>query len=180
MNKQLINGCINNERAAQKAVYHALFDQMFRVCHRFLDNRQDVEEVVNQGFLKAFVNIRSYQGAGAFEGWVRRIMVRQALDFLKSQRKYKETQSQSYSGQEYHASVPNSALAELGMKELLALVHALPPMTRAVFNLYAIEGYAHKEIAEELGISANTSRWHLNAARKQLQEALVAQKTEQR
>ena len=177
MDTQLINGCMDNDRAAQKAVYKALFDQMYRVCYRFLDNQQDVEEVVNQGFLKVFVNIRSYRGSGAFEGWVRRIMVRQALDFLKSQRKYKETQSQSYDGNEVAASVPNDAFANLGMHELLALVHELPPMTRAVFNLFAMEGYPHKDIATELGITANTSRWHLNAARKQLQQALLAQKT---
>ncbi len=164
----LIKGCIKEDRQSQSRLYQLLAPKMFVVCLRYCHNREEAEETLQEGFLKAFEYIHQFKFAGSFEGWVRKIMVNCALQ------KYRST---SY----MHAvmDIDNTAvmqmgnediLAQMGSKELLNMVQQLPPSYRLVFNLYVFEGLKHREIAKLMGISEGTSKSNLSDARAILQK----------
>ena len=149
-----------------------LYGHMLVVCRRYARNEDDAFEILNTGFLKMFRNLKKYQsmGKGSFEGWVKRIMINSALDHLRSLKSYLERMNFDYeaeTGQE-----TNMGLYNLEVEELYRMLEDITPMSRTVFNLYALDGYSHKEIAEKLGISVGTSKWHLYIGRQQLQEQL--------
>jgi len=164
----LIARCLNNERSAQKALYDKYKQDMYGVCRRYIKDDLDAEDAMIQGFYKAFTRLEQYSGQGSFGGWLRRIMINEALMFL---RKFNLNLSLEKAKQVASAEVNmEQTFAE---QDILKLLDKLPAGYRAVFNLYAIEGYAHKEIAEELGISVNTSKSQLLKARKRLQQLLT-------
>ncbi|KAB2917982.1 MAG: RNA polymerase sigma factor [Bacteroidetes bacterium] len=169
MNEQLIDLCRNNDRKAQKRLYEYFFGKMYAVCLRYVKQEDDALEVLNAGFFKVFKNIAQFKNQGSFEGWVKRIVINTALDFIKEHKNYNQN---IYPNTEYldiyNGSTDNSVISKFNMQELTAMINQLPPMAKAVFNMYAIDGYSHKEISDQLNISEVTSRTYLHAARQKL------------
>jgi RNA polymerase sigma-70 factor (ECF subfamily) len=169
----LLERCIRGERKAQYELYKLCYGILMAVCFRYERNKEDAEFLLNKAFLKILNNLESYSPSVPFEAWIRRITINTAIDeYRKSQRSkvdYVEEPMQlaSLSEMDY-----NEAEKRFDAEELLALVQKLPPVSQKVFNLYIIDGYNHKEIAEQLGMSEGTSKWHLSSARKKLQEMM--------
>ena len=169
--KQLVQKCIKGERHSQGDLYALLAPKMFVVCLRYSRNREEAEEVLQEGLMKVFDHLQQFKFAGSFEGWVRKIMVNCAL--------------QKYRGKpQLHAIVNieevrteqgdmENIYSRLEAKELVALVQSLPPAYRMVFNLYVFEDMKHREIADHLGISEGTSKSNLSDARAILQKAVT-------
>ena len=168
---QLIEGLIAQNRNAQKWLYDRYAPLMFSVCKRYLHSREDAEEALGSGLFKVFTQIDSYSGAGSFEGWVRRIVVNEALMMLRKH------QSLVFPGDDQNISNEADGFsieAELSAREILELLNQLPNGYRTIFNLYVIEGYKHQEIADLLGISINTSKSQLILAKEKLRTLLKA------
>lgn len=166
----LIRACQRGDAAAQREVYTRFSRRMLGVCTRYLKDPMEAEDVMISGFVRLFEKIEQFQFAGSFEGWIRRIMVNEALQQI---RRSHHLQLETNVEEVYHdAAVWHLDSDELEVADLLALVNQLPDGYRTVFNLYAIEGYSHKEIAEQLSISESTSKSQLSRARALLQERL--------
>lgn len=165
---ELIAGCQKADSKAQKALYEQYASKMYGVCMRYLKNDMDAEEALLNGFMKIYQHVNRFEGKGSFEGWVRRIMVNEALAFLRK----KEPLHMAIEDSHIQVAGASGADHDLAEGELMELLHALPAGYRAVFNLYAIEGYSHKEIADMLGITEGTSKSQLSKARAMLQRRL--------
>lgn len=167
---ELINGCINDDRRAQELLYKQFYGAMSTICLRYTRNQEDAIEVLHNGFLKVYKNIHTYDATKAsLYTWIRTIVVNSAIDFIRQRGKF-------YNHMELEKAeepaIDADAVQRMSARELLRLVQQLTPATQGVFNLYVIEGYNHREIANLLGISEGTSKWHLSEARKQLQQLL--------
>ena len=166
---QLITALKRGESRAHKLVYERYAGKMLAVCTRYCANRADAEEVMLDGFMRVFEKIEQFRLEGSFEGWIRRVMVTESLMFLRKTKQWR----QKLPIEEVEVE-PNYEWADAALNEsdLLRLVNQLPDGYRTVFNLYAIEGYNHAEIAETLGISEGTSKSQLSRARSLLQVGL--------
>lgn len=167
---KLIESCIKGDRAAQKALYDRLAPRMFPLCIRYVGDRTLAEDILQDGFVTLFTRLESYKGEGSFEGWARRIFVTTALMSLRKKDALK--MSDDLEAARGLKTDTASQVQNIGYKELMELIMTLPPGFRTVFNMYAIEGYSHKEISEMLGISETTSRTQLSRARAWLQERI--------
>jgi len=168
--ESLIIGCQKDNRKAQHEVYDWLAPKMLTICRRYIKDVNEAESIMITGFMKVFDKIGQFSGEGSFEGWVRRIMVNESLLYIRKNRgMYIEVDI------EYADTTPNYSLASenLDAEELLNLINSLPIGYRTVFNMFAIEGYSHKEIAESLAISENTSKSQLSRARRMLQTHII-------
>jgi RNA polymerase sigma factor (sigma-70 family) len=157
------------DRQAQKMLYDRYAGLLFSVCRRYLWSREDAEEAVETGFFKIFTQIDAYQGMGSFEGWMRRIMVNEALMCLRKR------QSLVFPGAEWEPPEQEDGFnieADISAREIMALIEELPPGYRTVFNLYVLEGFKHHEIADTLGISINTSKSQLILAKERMRQLL--------
>ena len=169
--KQLIKGCINNDRKAQKALYEKYSKRMMTVCLRYVKNMEDAQDLLQEGFIKLFMNIHTYMGEGLFDGWVRKIFVNCALEQLRRQDVLKNVDDIDEINYE---DIPDeSTISHLTAEEIMAYVHMLPDGFRTVFNMFAIEGYSHKEIGDKLNIAESTSRSQYARARKMLQKMIL-------
>jgi len=170
--KELIQGCVDNDRRSQSELYKRYFTMMSGVAMRYCHSEDEVLQAVNYGFLKVLQNISKYRDEFALATWIRRIVVNHLIDEYR--KSIKELKNVSIDELEVHEEVSTLNLAEYNYseKELRAMLNELPDATRTVFNLYSIEGYKHTEIAERLQISAGTSKWHVSDARKRLAEML--------
>ncbi len=167
---KLIESCIKGDRASQKALYDRLAPRMFPLCMRYVGDRIQAEDILQDGFITLFMRLDSYKGDGSFEGWARKIFVTTALMSLRKKDALKiSDELDTVRGMK--DDLPSQG-QNLGYKELLKLVMELPAGFRTVFNLYAIEGYSHKEIGEMLGITETTSRTQLSRARVLLQNKI--------
>lgn len=167
---KLIEACMKGDRAAQKALFDRLAPRMFPLCIRYVGDRALAEDILQDGFITLFTKLDSYKGEGSFEGWARRIFVTTALMSLRKKDALKMSDDLEMArGLKTETS---SQVQDIGYKELMELIMTLPPGFRTVFNLYAVEGYSHKEIAEMLGITETTSRTQLSRARIWLQERI--------
>lgn len=167
---QFIQECIAGKRQAQNLLYTQFAPKMFGVCLRYAKNRQEAEEILQEGFVQVFRSMHSFKFAGSFEGWVRKIMVFCAIQhYRKIPKMYSVTDVESLGCAEPDTE---NILAGLYQKELLGMVQALPPVYRIVFNLYVFEGLKHREIANQLGISEGTSKSNLYDAKRLLQKAV--------
>ena len=168
----MIQGCLRNERRAQRAVYDRFSPLMLAVARRYTARDDDAEDVLVTAFFKVFDKIKSFSQNGSFEGWIRRIVVNEALMLLRKNHALKQASEIGDVNPQYFASaaVASEALAEA---DILEQLDQLPPGCRTVFNLYVIEGYKHREIAEQLDISINTSKSQLILAKKRLREQLL-------
>ena len=167
---KLIASCIKGDRAAQKALYDRLAPRMFPLCIRYVGDRTVAEDILQDGFITLFTHLESYKGDGSFEGWARRIFVTTALMSLRKKDALK--MSDDLEAAKGLKTETASQIQNIGYQELMKLIMTLPPGFRTVFNMYAIEGFSHKEISEMLGISETTSRTQLSRARVWLQNKI--------
>ena len=167
---ELIDGCRRRENSAQRELYEMYASKMYALCYRYVHHSMEAEDILVTAFTKVFERIDQYRGDGSFEGWIRRIMVNEALTYIRRNRSvYLETEIEEADRHPDYQQLSDHLEAE----DLLKMIEALPPGYRVVFNLYAIDGFTHKEIAEHLGISENTSKSQLSRARNYLQKLLV-------
>ena len=164
--QKLIRLCRKGDRVAQKALYDQLASKMFPVCIRYAGDRTVAEDLLQDGFVTLFSRLDSYKGEGSFEGWARRIFVNTALMYLRKKDALK--MSDDLENARNLTSESTSQIQDVGYKELMKLVTSLPAGFRTVFNLYVIEGYTHKEIAERLGVSVQTVNYRIQQAVKLL------------
>lgn len=167
---KLIEGCQSGNRKAQEMLYRLFSAKMLGVCLRYATDKMEAEDMLQNGFIKVFGNIKAYRGEGSFEGWVRRIMVHSSIEYYRRHHKMIQLVETDPAGAE--PSVDAAAGSSLEAKDLLAMIQTLPPGYRLVFNLYALEGYAHKEIGEMLHISEGASKSQLSRARAILKEMI--------
>lgn len=168
--QELISRCQQEDRQAQRALYDRFAPVMFSVCRRYIQVYEDAEDVLAEAFYKVFTNIGQYKGEGSLEGWVRRIVVNEALMFLRKNHALRhavEIDPRMEMADEI------TVVDELAAREILELLDQLPTGYRTVFNLYVLEGFKHREIADALNISINTSKSQLILAKKRLQELLA-------
>lgn len=169
MDNDLIECCKRGDSAAQRSIFNLISPRMLVVCRRYLSDKSEAEEVMTAGFLQVFSKIGQFRNEGSFEGWVKKIMVNEALGFLRKKRSLFLFSELDGAIGEQEPIPPDNALL---MEELLGLISSLPDGYRTVFNLYAIEGYSHQEIAELLGIEESTSKSQLSRARDLLRQRL--------
>jgi RNA polymerase sigma factor (sigma-70 family) len=172
----LIAACLRGDPRAQRQLYNQFAGLMLTVCRRYLKRQEDAEEALLLGFAKVFRALPTFRQEGSFEGWVRRIMVNEALMELR-RREPLHLSFEDFAQPENLAATPATADMQLQAEELLALLQELPTGYRTVFNLYALEGYSHPEIAEALGITEGTSKSQLSKARAMLQRRLSTSST---
>ncbi|RMG85236.1 MAG: sigma-70 family RNA polymerase sigma factor [Bacteroidetes bacterium] len=167
--KELIEACKKEAPAAQKMLWDRYSPTMFGVCKRYVKNREDAEDILVSGFFKVMTKIDQYSGQGSFEGWIRRVIVNEALMHLRKKKKGAFTFEINENIDHVTEVTVEDDLQE---RDILNLLHQLPNGYRTVFNLYVLEGYKHREIADLLGISINTSKSQLILAKKRLGELL--------
>ncbi len=170
--ENLITACIRKERWAQKALYEEHYPKMMGVCLRYAGNQDEALDILHEGFIKVFKNLNRYEPGTSLNSWIRRIMVNTAIDYYRKMvRRRTEDIETAYD----LSAADADALSRISEQEILQAIQELSPAYRAVFNLYIIEGYSHKEIADLLKITESTSRSNLVKARLKLQEALLRQ-----
>lgn len=161
--KQLIKKCLKGDAAAQKQLYTLHASQMLGVCYRYTKSLQDAEDVLQEGFIKVFRFLSQYTGEGEVGAWIRRIMVNTALNFLKRNKKYQY--EMVFDSKELHVVSQDDPVMILQAKDIAELIRQLPIGYQTIFNLYAVEGFTHREIGQMMGISENTSRSQYMRAR---------------
>lgn len=165
-----IEGAKRGDRKSQKAIYDALSGKMYAICLRYMGEKEAALDILQDGFVTLFSKLDTYTGVGSFEGWARKIFVNTALMSLRKKDILKNTED--VASARYISSDEPSAIQKIGYNDLLKMISELPPGFRTVFNMYVIEGYSHKEIAEALNISETTSRSQLQRARVLLQSKI--------
>jgi len=169
--EDLVKRCKANERKAQELLYKQFASKMLGVCLRYATDRMEAEDMLQNGFIRVFQKMADYRGDGSFEGWVRRIMVHSSIEYYRKHHKMLTVADLESVGKE--PSVDPVAASRLNANDLMALIQQLSPGYRMVFNLYAIEGYSHKEIGEIMGISEGASKSQLSRARAILKEQIT-------
>jgi len=180
----LISECARGSEKYCRLLFEKYYGRMLNVCRRYARDRDEAWDMLQEGFIRVFKNLRQFDGRGSFEGWIRRIMVTSSINYLK---KFHQNGSVDYVDREVLASMESAetssvynvhSSSEANAEALLKLVQQLPTVYRMVFNLYAIEGYSHAEIATMLSINESTSRSNLAKARQKLQSRMSARSTD--
>jgi len=174
LDEQLISDCLAGKPSAQKALYERFSRKMMGVCLRYSNSHEEAQDVLQDAFVKVFEKLGTYSGNGSFEGWVRRIFVNTSLDHYRKSKMERQTQDIDDVG--YALASGEDIVSDITAKDLLEILKKIPPGYRMVFNLYVIEGYSHKEIAEELNITENTSKSQFSRARTYLLNVLEKQR----
>lgn len=168
----IIAGCIHNDPSAQRELFNRYSPKMLSVCYRYAYNRADAEDMLQEGFIKVFLQIQTFKNKGSFEGWIRRIIVHTSINYLKKHKKFNDTVDITLSDANFvlrEESIP----AIIQAKYIIECIRMLPMGYRTVLNLYAIEGYSHKEIASMLSIEESTSRSQYTRAKSLLESLLI-------
>ncbi len=165
----IISGCKKGDSRSQEALYRLVAPVMYALCLRYGGNADDAGDIMQDGFIKVFSKIGQYSGKGSLEGWIRRIMINTALERYRGQVHMESLEDKA---DQVSGVAGDETLEEITADEISNVISELSPKYRMVFNLYAIEGYSHKEISEMLGISEGTSKSNLSRARSVLQEKL--------
>jgi len=170
----ILQGCLRNDATAQKELYNRYSPKMLTVCYRFAHNREDAEDMLQEGFIKVFSQMHTFENRGAFEGWIRRIIVHTCINVLKKNRKFHENLDiiHATSIMVREELIPSIIQA----KQIIECIRMLPIGYRTVLNLYAIEGYSHREIAGMLDIEESTSRSQFTRAKAMLEDILIKKK----
>ncbi|HXS57105.1 MAG TPA: sigma-70 family RNA polymerase sigma factor [Hanamia sp.] len=170
----MLQGCLDNLATAQEALYNYFSPKMLGVCYRYARNREDAEDMLQEGFIKVYSQIHQFRGSGALEGWIRRIIVHTCINNIKKNKKFSDSVDL------IHASSlqinENNIPSMLQAKQVVECIRLLPIGYRTVLNLYAIEGFSHKEIGGILDIEESTSRSQYTRARSLLEEILIKKK----
>lgn len=169
--QELAKGCIEGNREAQKALWKLHSRKMMAVCLRYCDSREEAEDVLQDGFIKVFEKMNQWQGSGPLGGWIRTVVVNTALTHIRSRNKWKN--SVDLDKAEELDAEETDALSMMNETSLLGLIEKMPSGYKAVFNLFAVEGYGHKEIGDLLGISENTSKTQFLKAKNWLKKNLA-------
>ena len=170
--KDIVVGCIQGKSSAQRKLFDAYSRLLLGVCNRYAANTEEAEDIMQEGFVKIFLNIKEFKGEGSLVAWMRRIMINTAITHYHKMRKHRyhddldEVRESKFEDQDWSE-------AEFTREELFNVIHRMPEGYRMVFNLYAVEGYKHREIAEILNIDENTSKSQYSRARRWLQERLI-------
>lgn len=167
----ILQGCLKNDASAQRELYNHYSPKMLAVCYRFAHNREDAEDMLQEGFIKVFLQIKSFENRGSFEGWIRKIIIHTCINILKKNKKFNESVDiiHANSIQVREENIPSIIQA----KQVVECIRLLPIGYRTVLNLYAIEGYSHKEISVMLDIEESTSRSQYTRARAILEDILI-------
>jgi RNA polymerase sigma factor (sigma-70 family) len=175
--EELVRGCVKKDPAAQRVLFERFSRKMMGVCIRYADRREEADDMLQNGFIKVFEKIEMFKSLGSLEGWIRRIMVNESLTYLRKNKAAK----MNIDIEDAKYLVPgNSHVGEaINEKDLLKMIQQLPTGFRTVFNMYAIEGYSHKEIAEQLGITEGTSKSQYSRAKTHLQGMLQEETSKQ-
>lgn len=165
----LITACLREERWAQKLLYETYYGRLLGVCLRYSNNSEDARDILNEGYVKVFRYLERYKVGTSLECWMRRIMINTSIDYYRKELRHR---ADDLDAAQYKISEDCDVDSNYAAQEILKVVQLLPPAYRTVFNLYAIEGYSHKEVALSLGITESTSRSNLVKARVKLKELL--------
>jgi len=172
--EQLIDGCKARNPLSQRHLYEKYSRKMMGVCMRYTNNRDEAEDVLQDGFVKVFEKISSFQSQGSFEGWLRRIFVNTALDNIRKNKEHNLLADIDQVG--YSLDAGTNVESDLNAEELLTILNKIPAGYKVVFNMFVIEGYSHKEIADELGVSESTSKTQFLRAKAYLMKVMQKQK----
>ena len=164
---ELIALAVENNLHAQQKIYSKFSPKMLGVCRQYIKDIHQAEDIMITAFMKVFTNLKNFEHKGSFEGWIRRIMVNECISFIRVQKKVKFIEDEEWFEESF-----NNIDSQFTVEEIQFLIDNLPDGYKMIFNLYAIEGYQHKEIAEMLKISEGTSKSQLSHARKTLQEQI--------
>ena len=167
---QLIKGCVRGDRKSQETVYRMYAKDLYAVCLSYANDASMAQDMLQEGFMKVFRSIKTFDNKGSFEGWVRRIVVNTAIDHLRREKRilnYVDDDKTS------HFADDPSVYKHLDLEHLLSFIRQLPEGARTILNLFAVEGYSHKEIAEKLSISVGTSKSQYNRAKHLLNELIT-------
>ncbi|WP_406845266.1 RNA polymerase sigma factor [Flavobacterium soyae] len=159
---------VENNRQAQQQIYSKFSSKMLSVCRQYIKDIQLAEDVMITAFMKVFTNLKNFEHKGSFEGWIRRIMVNECISYLRVQKKVKFAEDEFFTEESF-----NEIDSQFTVDQIQFLIDALPDGYKMIFNLYAIEGYKHNEIAKMLGINEGTSKSQLSHARKMLQTQIT-------
>ncbi len=171
--EHLIKGCIDKDNRSQKKLYEAFSSKMYAVCLRYMNSREEAQDVLQDAFVKAFTKISTFNFEGSFEGWLRRIIVNTALEQLRRNKNKFEERFED--AEQLSSSVKNEALSKIELADLLKALQKLAVGYRTIFNLFVIEGYSHAEIAIQLNITESTSKSQLSRAKVILKQILEQQ-----
>jgi RNA polymerase sigma-70 factor (ECF subfamily) len=172
----IIKGCLKNDRACQKMLYERFYGKMMSVCMRYAKDRDEAKDILHEAYIKVFDKLKNFGSKGSFEGWIRRIMVNTAIDHLRRNKHDYLIVNTVYASDQAGAIAdePDDSLIDrVDQEEVMKAVQNLSPAYRAVFNLYVIEEYSHKEISEILDISEGTSKSNLAKAKFNLKKNLI-------
>ena len=169
--EQLVEGCKNKNAIAQKYLYDKFSRKMMGICLRYCDNEDEAQDILQNGFILVFDHIQDYKGSGTLEGWIKKIMVNTALSSIRKNKKFR--QNIELGEVEFMLPSYNQTNEGIKTKDLLKMIQSLPYGSRTIFNLRAIEGYSHIEIANMLNISEGTSKSQYSRARGQLQKMIL-------
>jgi RNA polymerase sigma factor (sigma-70 family) len=174
LEQKIIQGCKAGKAKYQEMLYELYYGKMMSVCLRYAQDREEARDILQEGYIKVFNGIANFKGEGSLEGWVRRIMVNTAINHYHKNKKHHFNSSieDDFNDPSDNALYDDKVIQAMNYEDLLKLIRALPPAYQAVFNLYVLEGYNHKEIGELLNINEGTSKSNLAKARMKLQKQL--------
>jgi RNA polymerase sigma factor (sigma-70 family) len=169
--EELVKECVSGNPIAQKKFYDLFAKKMMGVCLRYMNNEDEAQDVLQDGFIKIFSKLRDFESKGSLEGWVRRIMVNTALDQYRKNKKHQSDVDVDVVG--YKLEKNDFIIESITAQDLLKIIQGIPEGYRVVFNLFAIEGYSHKEIAERLGVTESTSKSQYSRAKSLLRKLMI-------
>lgn len=173
--EQLVKKCLENDVLAQKYLFESFSRKMMGVCLRYTKDAEEAQDVLQMGFVKVFEKLHLFNNEGSLEGWIRKVLVNTALDQIRKNKKFEN--NIDLDAVDFSLPTENeNVLDQMGANDLLKIIQQMPSGFRTVFNMYAIEGYTHQEIADELNISINTSKSQYSRARVYLQKIIIEEK----
>jgi RNA polymerase sigma-70 factor (ECF subfamily) len=177
---EVINGCMKGDRKCQQIIYEKFYGKMLAVCMRYSKSREEARDILQDGFIKVFTNIKKYGSTGSFEGWLRRIMINTAIDNIRRSKHLLQStvpDDITDTSDEVNDEEENNKFADITSEQIMEAIQQLSPAYRTVFNMYVIDGYSHKEIAQRLGISEGASKSNLAKAKRNLRKILMEKKS---
>lgn len=166
--QEIISLAVGNNRHAQQMIYSRFAPKMLSVCRQYIKDLHHAEDLMICAFMKVFVNLKNFEHKGSFEGWIRRIIINECISYIRAQKKVSFLEDENYQEESF-----NNIESNFSAEDIQFLIDGLPEGYKMIFNLYAIEGYKHHEIANMLGISEGTSKSQLSHARKMLKEQVL-------
>jgi len=172
---EIIEGCVKGDRKCQQIIYERFYGKMLGACMRYSKDREEAKDILQDGFVKVFTNINKYGASGSFEGWIRKIIVNTAIDFIRKSKHTIQYADSDYIEENADETTEeeNSEYSNISANEVMEAVQQLPTSYRTVFNMFVVDGFSHKEIAGQLGISEGTSKSNLSKAKMNLKKVFA-------